>query len=154
MRVYDENDSTSLILDQLDESLKFLQNNGISKDKEIKQAKKLFDDWTSLKKLAKDVKKQIAPMVNDESKRNASNINRHEEDLKTYITMMKKRHFYRYDTGREASLTSLELVNSEIANFIEKTEQLKYNAIKFEHPQAIEASQVKILECQNEVGIM
>ena len=68
--VYKQNDQTTLLLDQLDESLKFLQQNNVSKDKEIKQAKKLFDEWGSLKKLGKDVKKEIAPLVDAESKRN------------------------------------------------------------------------------------
>lgn len=92
------------MLDQLDESLKFLSANNISKDKEMKQTKKLFDEWASLKKLARDVKKEIAPLVDAESKRNSQTITRHEEELKQFITAMKKRDFYRYDTGKEQSL--------------------------------------------------
>ena len=34
------------------------------------------------------------------------------------------------------------------------TEDLKYNAIKFDHSNLIEPSQVKIGEIQNEVGLM
>lgn len=67
---------------------------------------------------------------------------------------MKKRDFYRYDTGRDQALTSLTNVNGEIDNFINKTDELKYNATKFEHPGAIEASEVKIGEIQNEVKLM
>lgn len=67
---------------------------------------------------------------------------------------MKKRDFYRYDTGRDQSLASLTVVNGEITEFIELTDILKYNAEKFEHPEAIEGSQVKIGEIQNEVGLM
>lgn len=66
---------------------------------------------------------------------------------------MKKRDFYRYDTGRETALSSLEKVNGEIDNFIEKTDELKYNADKFEHPEMIEGSETKIGEIQNEVGL-
>lgn len=62
-KVYTQNDSTMLQLDQLDEQLKFLQTNGISKDKEMKQTKKLFDEWNTLKKTAKETKKEIAPKV-------------------------------------------------------------------------------------------
>ena len=153
-QVFLQKDQKTLLLDQLDESLKFLQSHGISKDKEMKQTKKLFDEWASLNKLAKDVKKEIAPMVDNESKRNAAVITRHEEDLKTYVAAMKKRDFYRYDTGRENSLLALEKVNDEIKDFQEKTDELKYNAAKFEHPQAIEASEVKISEIRNEVGLM
>jgi uncharacterized coiled-coil DUF342 family protein len=143
-----------LHLDQLDESLKFLSANNISKEKEMKQTKKLFDEWTSLKKLAKDVKKEIAPLVDGESKKNAATIARHEDDLKSYIADMKKRDFYRYETGREQAQTSLDKVNDEIKDFCTKTEDLKYNAERFEHPEAIEQSQVKIGEIENEVGLM
>ena len=152
--VYTRNEETTLLLDQLDESLKFLQTHGISKDKEMKQTKKLFDEWTSLKKLSKDVKKEIAPLCDQESKRNVATINRHEEELKTYIAAMKKRDFYRYETGREQALTSLQVVNSEITDFQSRTDELRYNAEKFEHPNAIEASETKIGEIQNEVGLM
>ena len=143
-----------LNLDQLDETLKFLQINNISKDKEIKQTKKLFDEWTSLKKLAKDVKKEIAPLVDGESKKNGVKITAHEESLKQYITAMKKRDFYRYNTGKEAALESLGSVNVEITDFITNTDILRYNAEKFEQPGAIEGSQNKITEIQTEVGLM
>jgi hypothetical protein len=152
--VYTKNDETILLLDQLDESLKFLQSHGISKDKEMKQTSKLFSEWGGLKKLAKDVKKEIAPLCDAESKRNMAVITRHEEDLKQYIAAMKKRDFYRYDTGRDTALHSLENVNGEIEERIAKTSELRYNAEKFEHPTAIEASEVKIKEIQNEVALM
>ena len=77
-------DETALILDQLTESLAFLQTNNISKDKEIKQTTKLFSDWNNLKKLAKEVKKEINPLVVNESKKNKIVIDRHEEDLKQF----------------------------------------------------------------------
>ena len=67
---------------------------------------------------------------------------------------MKKRDFYRYDTGRDTSLQSLQTVDQEIKAFIDTTDELKFNAEKFEHPGAIEASQTKIGEIQSEVGLM
>jgi dynein heavy chain len=153
-QVFLQKDQKTLLLDQLDESLKFLQTHGISKDKEMKQTKKLFDEWNSLNKLAKDVKKEIAPLVENESKRNTAVITRHEEELKTYVAAMKKRDFYRYDTGRDQALVSLQNVNDEIVDFQDRTDQLKYNAEKFEHPGAIEASETKIGEIRNEVSMM
>lgn len=104
----------------------------------MKQTRKLFDEFNGLKKLAKDVKKEIAPLVDKESKKNAQTIQEHEDELKAYIAAMKKRDFYRYDTGRDQALQSLEKVGQEIEQFIETTDQLKFNAEKFEHPNAIE----------------
>ena len=149
-----QNDKTTLILDQLDESLKFLASNGISKDKEMKQTKKLFDDWNSLKKLSKEVKKEIGPRVAEESKKNAQTIVKHEEELKQYIALMKKRDFYKYDTGREQALSSLDGVTGEINGFIETTDDLKFKAEKFDQTGAIDASESKISEIQSEVGLM
>ena len=34
----------------------------------MKQTKKLFDDWTNLKKLGKEVKKEIAKKTEDQTK--------------------------------------------------------------------------------------
>ena len=67
---------------------------------------------------------------------------------------MKKRDFYKYETGCEQALVSLQNINNEIDEFIAQTEDLKYNAVKFEHPNLIEPSQVKIGEIQNEVSLM
>jgi len=153
-QVYLQNEEKTLLLDQLDESLKFLANNGVSKDKEIKQTKKLFDEWSALKTLAKNVKKEIAPLVDAESKKNAAVIAKHEEALKKYTVEMKKRPFYRFDTGPQKANEFLATVETEIQEFEESTNSLKYNAEKFEHPQAIEASEGKIFEIRTEVGLM
>lgn len=60
----------TLNLDQLQESLAYLSQNGISKEKEVKQVKKLFDEWNTLKKISKETKKEISPMVENETKKN------------------------------------------------------------------------------------
>ena len=105
--IFNNDESTTLYLDQLDESLKFLATNNISKEKEIKQTKKLFDDWTNLKKLGKEVKKEIAKKTEDQTKQNKLAIENHENRLKDFHTMMKKRPFYTYGTGTDAALEAL-----------------------------------------------
>ena len=97
--IFLKNDQTTLVLDQLDESLKFLSASGVNKEKEAKQTKKLFDEWAGLKKLAKEVKKEIAKKVDDQSKTNKFAIDNHETALKDFHTAMKKRDFYKYETG-------------------------------------------------------
>ena len=47
--------------DQLDESIKLLEKINSKSDELKKEAEKLFDEWNGLKKLAKDVKKEISP---------------------------------------------------------------------------------------------
>jgi hypothetical protein len=59
-----------LQLDQLDETLNFLTLKNLAKESQIKQCKKLFDDWVNLKKLAKDIKKEITPLVHIETQKN------------------------------------------------------------------------------------
>jgi hypothetical protein len=66
--VKNEEGSVTLKLDQLDESIKLLQQTNSIKDKDAKATKKLFDEWNGLKKLAKDVKKEITPLVDKETK--------------------------------------------------------------------------------------
>ena len=67
---------------------------------------------------------------------------------------MKKRDFYRYDTGKEQSFVSLGNVDGEMTEFIANTDKLRYNAEKFEQTGAMDPSQNKITEIQTEVGLM
>lgn len=102
--VQDNSETMLLQLDQLEETLNFLSTKGLAKESQIKQSKKLFEDFTSLKKLAKDIKKEITPIVATETQKNNVQISKLEEELKQFIQEMKKRDFYRYDCGREPAL--------------------------------------------------
>jgi tRNA uridine 5-carbamoylmethylation protein Kti12 len=102
--VQDNSETMLLQLDQLEETLNFLSMKGLAKESQIKQSKKLFEDFTSLKKLAKDIKKEITPIVATETQKNNVQISKLEEELKQFIQEMKKRDFYRYDCGREPAL--------------------------------------------------
>lgn len=97
--VFNLNDEIVLKLDCLEESLKMFQEHGIAKDSQVKQIKKLFDEFATLKKLAKDIKKEITPLVNNENEKTINMIKKFEEDLKVYTTELKKRDFYQYKTG-------------------------------------------------------
>ena len=57
-----------------------------------------------MKKLGKEVKKEIAKKCEDQSKQNKLAIENHENKLKEFHTMMKKRPFYTYDTGTAGAL--------------------------------------------------
>ena len=58
----------TLKFDQLDESIKLLEKITSKSDELEKEAEKLFDEWNGLKKLAKDVKKEITHLLDNESK--------------------------------------------------------------------------------------
>jgi len=116
-QVTDQNDSMMLQLDQLEETLNLLGTQNMAKDSHVKQTKKLFDEWTNLKKLAKEMKKDITPLVATETAKNNSAINKLEEDLKVYTQDMKKRDFYKYECGRESAQEKLTGVFNEIAEF-------------------------------------
>jgi len=90
-----------LALDQLEETLNLLAAKGTAKESQIKQTKKLFDDWTNLKKLAKDIKKEITPLVASETQKNNNQIGKLEEEMKAFSQQLRQRDFYKYDCGRE-----------------------------------------------------
>lgn len=92
--VQKRNEEIILSLDQLDESLKMFQTHEIAKDSQIKQSKKLFDEWAKLKKAARETKKEIAPYVEAESDKVKNQIRTLEDNLKTYTAELKKRDFY------------------------------------------------------------
>ena len=51
-----------------------LTRQGLAKDKQIKDNKKLTDDWTNVKKLAKDMEKEIKPNIGSETQKNKNEI--------------------------------------------------------------------------------
>lgn len=61
--VFTQTDDIILKIDCLEESLKMFQEHGIAKDNQVKQIKKLSDEFANLRKLAKDIRKEITPMV-------------------------------------------------------------------------------------------
>jgi len=67
-------DNITLQIDQLDEALKLFQLHKLTKDTQLKALVKINKDWAELKKIAKDTKKEIAPLVQQENDRNKANI--------------------------------------------------------------------------------
>jgi len=64
--VYNKNDEIILKLDCLEEALRMFADKGHPKDGQVKQSKKLVDEFNNLKKLAKDIRKEITPLVQGE----------------------------------------------------------------------------------------
>lgn len=103
----------------------------------MKQIKKLFDEWGGLQKLAKDIKKEISPLVANEMEKTTNMIKKFEDDLKVFIAELKKRDFYFYKTGVDEAIKKLSLISEEIKIFDEKIVDLGYNALKFGNPDLI-----------------
>ena len=152
--VHVKQDIMMLQLDQLEETLNFLATKNLAKDSQVKQSKKLFDDWTSLKKLAKDIKKEITPIVASETQKNNVSIGKLEDELKTFIQEMRKRDFYKYECGRENALSKLEAVYSEVAAYQQKTEDFGFTAKKFDNPNLIDGCNKHIDSIKVELGNM
>ena len=149
--VQKRNDEIVLQLDCLDESLKMFQHEGIAKDSQIKNIRKLFEEWNHLKKLAKETKKEILPFVQNETDKNNSQIKKLEEDLKVYTAELKKRDFYQFKTGVEISKQKLESVGEELKHFDDKIEDLGYNAESFGNPDLITNSQKSVENIKHEI---
>lgn len=138
--VYNKNDEIILKLDCLEESLRMFQEKGHPKDSQVKQSKKLVDEFNNLKKLAKDIRKEITPLVQGEKDKTTNMIKKLEEDLKIYTNELKKRDFYQYKTGVAESKGRLGLVSDELKVFDEKIVDYGYNANKFDNPELIQNS--------------
>ena len=80
----------------------------------MKSSKKLVDEWNSLKKLAKETKKEITPLVEKESKNVGNAINKLDDELAAFNKSMRKRDFYLYDKGVKGAKEGLAKVNTEI----------------------------------------
>jgi hypothetical protein len=138
--VYNKNDEIILKLDCLEEALRMFADKGHPKDGQVKQSKKLVDEFNNLKKLAKDIRKEITPLVQGEKDKTMNLIKKLEEDLKIYTNELKKRDFYQYKTGVAESKGRLVLVSDELKVFDEKIVDYGYNANKFDNPDLIQNS--------------
>jgi len=74
-------DLITLNIDQLDESLKLFQQHKLTKDAQLKGLTSINKSWGELKKMSKETKKEIAPLVSQENDKNSHNIKRLEEDI-------------------------------------------------------------------------
>jgi dynein heavy chain len=127
----------TLHIDQLDESLKLFQAHKLTKDSQLKALTKLNKDWNDIKKLTRDVKKEIAPFVAQEKSKNEANIKALEEAITQFIQDMKKREFFQYKCGVETALSKLDGVFDELGDFENKIEDYGDNAAKFGTPDQI-----------------
>jgi len=66
----------------------------MTKDSQLKGLTSINKNWTELKKICKDTKKEIAPLVTQENDKNSHNIKRLEEDITQFTQEMKKREFF------------------------------------------------------------
>lgn len=152
--VHKRNDELVFWLDCVDESIKVFQAHEMAKDSQIKAIKKCFDNWSHLKRQAKETKKDIASTVENEKEKTKSMIKKLEDDLKNYTNDLKKREFYYYKTGPDESITKLTSVNTEIVAFEERIQDYGYNAEKFEVPELIEPSVSSVEGIKSEIESM
>jgi len=96
------------------------------------------------------MKKEIKPLVTQETSKNNNAINKLEEDQKLYTQEMKKRDFYKYECGKEKAIEKLKGVYGEIEGFENKIEQFGYVADKFGNPSLIDNSvkQVDVIKLE------
>jgi len=136
-RTQGDTDKITHELDQLDESLKLFVEKKQAKDSQLKALAKLNKEWVDLKKIAKDTKKEIAPLVEQEMDKNNLLIKKLEEEITQFTQEMKKREFFQYKCGTVVALEKLNGVFDELAVFEEKIKDYGENAKKFGKPEII-----------------
>jgi len=92
----------------------------MAKDSQIKQLAKLNKEWNDMKKISRETKKEIAPLVATENDTNTHLIKRLEEDITTFTQEMKKREFFQYKCGVTTALDKLNGVFGELTIFEDK----------------------------------
>jgi dynein heavy chain len=117
----------------------------MAKDAQLKTLTKINKEWTDLKKITKDVKKEIAPIVASENDKNNQCIKRLEEDITHFTQEMKKREFFQYKCGTTTALEKLDGVFGELTIFEEKIKDYGDNAEKFGNKDLISNS-VKMVD--------
>lgn len=71
-----------------------------------------------------------------------------------FTNEIKKRGFYRYDTGKEGANNELDQTREEVNEFKSNLNDLEFTAAKFEHPDATIASRAQIEIIETELQAM
>lgn len=87
-------DQITLEIDQVDEALKLFQQHKLHKDSQLKALVKVNKEWVDVKKICKDTKKEITPIVALENDRNVTNIKNLEDEITQFTQEMKRREFF------------------------------------------------------------
>jgi len=132
-----EQENINLQIDQLDESIKLMLENKKIKDGDQKSFMQINKNWGDVKKLIKDVKKEIQPLIDHEKENNNKNIKSLEEDITHFTQVMKKREFFQYDCGVTIAIEKLGGVFDELKVFEDKIDDYGDNAKKFGNPDLI-----------------
>jgi dynein heavy chain len=130
-------DEITLEIDQLDEAIKLFTSKKLVKEGPGKAFEKINKGWNELKKLTKDVSKEIASHVSQENDRNNMNIKKLEESITQFTQDMKKREFFQYNCGTEKAKEKLDGVFEELKEFEDKIADFGDNAFKFGKPELI-----------------
>lgn len=152
--VEERGDEVLLKMDELHESLQMYEKRDHPKDLEIKKLKKLSENWVSLQKKAKEVKKDIAPMVALEADKCKQQIKNFEEELKVYFTNVKKKDFQKYETGVYQALKLLVEEETRLDNDQNSLNELEHLAIYFGFPEAIVGCSKQLEQNQFDVRTM
>jgi hypothetical protein len=105
--VFKNEGKTTLKIDQLDEAAKMFAA-AVPKVK-IDNSKfgKIVTNWNNVKNNAKASKKTIAPIVEQQDTINKNNVKSLEENIGTFTQEMRKRPFFKYETGAKDSIAKL-----------------------------------------------
>jgi hypothetical protein len=98
---------------------------------------KIVTNWNNVKNNSKATKKTIAPIVEQQDGVNKNNIKKLEEEIGTFTMEMRKRPFFKYETGAKESISKLAGVFEELKEFENSRDNLGENARKFGNPDLI-----------------
>ena len=84
------------------------------------------------------MEKEIKPSIANETNKNKHECQKLEEKLKLFSNNLKKRDFYKYETGREMAMKKLDEVYAEIEDIENTIQDLGFNATKFKEPQLMD----------------
>jgi len=128
---------TNLKIDQLDASIKMFA--GILPKVKVDSSKfaKIQTNWSKAKIDAKNVKKTIAPIVEQQDGVNKQSIKNLEEQIIQFTQEMRKRAFFQYKTGAKESIDRLGDVFNELKEFENSKDVYGENARKFGNPDLI-----------------
>jgi len=147
-------DELSLKLDVVEEALKLFAKQNRHKESDSRKLRELTKQWNEVQKIARDTKKEIKSVVEQEQDRTGQNVKAFEEKLKVYATDIKKKEFYSYSSGVEVALKKLDAAMEDYKGFMATFQDKEEDAIMFGVPQMMEISKKQLRDLKNDIETM
>jgi dynein heavy chain len=151
--MYDRELDLTRRIDEVDETLKHFEREGIPNEKAVKLLKRISANLSQLKVDCEQTEKSIQPLRQSLGEVYRKKIGVFEEELRTYHGGLRKEAYCFYLSGLELAFERIQAVTYHLDAKTEEYKDLLLIATNFEYAEELEKAQKTLMQMRDEVGM-